>query len=335
MGNNVRLILLAGVMTVLASFFNGAETGAYRLSRLRLRLGVEKRQWFSVLLGRVMQDGSGLLLTLLVGTNLSHYIATSAITTMFLDIVESAHAAELYAALLTAPMLFVFSELIPKNVFLYRADVLMSLFAPLLYVSHKVFTWCGAVPLLRLMSNLSARLIGSPASSRTMMTSSASHHVRAILRDTQEEGLLSRVQTEMIDRIVNIPGLRLSAVMVPLARIESVSIRSDRAALMKELRRHTCTRLLVWDGAPTKIVGFVNLYDVLGCPEPFTDLETCLKPIRNLGASTPIIEAVDLMRREELKIVLVMRRRGKRDVPVGIVTMKDLVEELMGELAEW
>jgi len=41
------------------------------------------------------------------------------------------------------------------------------------------------------------------------------------------------------------------------------------------------------------------------------------------------------MRREQLKIVLVTRRRGQRDVPMGIVTMKDLVEELLGELAEW
>ena len=61
-----------------------------------------------------------------------------------------------------------------------------------------------------------------------------------------------------------------------------------------------------------------------------------VRPIRRLDATTSVIEAIDIMRRDELKIVLVTRTKpGKREVPVGIVTMKDLVEELLGELAEW
>ncbi len=69
--------------------------------------------------------------------------------------------------------------------------------------------------------------------------------------------------------------------------------------------------------------------------EEFTSLEKFLQPIRSLDADTSITEAINIMRREQCKIVLVTRRRGRRDVPLGIVTMKDLVEELLGELAEW
>jgi len=325
---------LALAMVALAGLFAGSETGIYRLSRLRLRLAAERRKWSSVLLAKVMHDSSGLLLSLLVGTNLSHYIATSVITSMFLD-VASEHVAELYATLLTAPLLFIFSELIPKNVFLHRADMLTSFVAPLLYVSHKVFTWCGIVPLLRLTSGLFARLVGSPVSSRSTMTSSQAHQVKAILRDTREEGLLSRVQTEMIDRIVNILGLRLRTVMVPLGRTQAVEIRCDRTTLLTELTRHALTRLLVWQNTPGNIVGFIDVYEVLGSGEQFEGLEKSLQPIRSLDADTPVIDTIDVMRREQLKIVLVTQRRAKREVPVGIVTMKDLVEELLGELAEW
>lgn len=335
MNSRLALILLVFLMVILAGLFSGSETGVYRLSRLRLRLAVERRKWPAILLGRVMGDSSGLLFSLLVGTSLSYYLATSAITSIFLDTVESEHVAELYATLLTAPLLFICSELIPKNIFLHRADVLTSFVAPLLYVSHKVFTWCGGVPLLKLTSSLFARLIGSPASSRTAITSSQSHQVKALLRDTQEEGLLSTVQTEMIDRIVTIPGLRLSDVMVPLDRARSIRIQSDRAALLDELKRHALTRLLVWRDTPTDIAGFINLYEVLGTDDQFESLEKFLKPIRSLDAGTSVIDTIDFMRRAQSKIVLVTRHRGKRDVPVGIVTMKDLVEELMGELAEW
>ncbi|MEN6577296.1 MAG: CNNM domain-containing protein [Phycisphaerales bacterium] len=335
MNHEVVFMLLAAAMALLAGFFAGAETGIYRLSRLRLRLNAERGKLLSILLAEVMRDSSGLLLSLLVGTNLCHYVATSAITSLFLDIAPSEHVAEVYTALLMAPLLFISSELIPKNIFLHRADILTSLAAPLLYVSHKAFTWCGVVPLLRLTSNLFARLIGSPVSSRTMITSSQGYQVRAILRDTQEEGLLSHVQTEIIDRIVNIPGLRLGTAMVPLSRVHVAGMQSDRSVLLNEIRRHTFTRLLVWRDAPGNIVGFVNIYDVLARDEEFTNLEKFLVPIRNVDATALVIDTIGLMRREQIEVVLVTHRRGSRDVPAGIVTMKDLVEELMGELSEW
>jgi CBS domain containing-hemolysin-like protein len=169
-----------------------------------------------------------------------------------------------------------------------------------------------------------------------MMTSAQKHQVRAILRDTHEEGLLSSVQTEIVDRIITVPGLRLSAVMVPSARVQSVSVHSNRTNLLNVLRRHALTRVLVWEGTPANVIGFVNIYDVLSTDEDYESLAPFLKPIRQLDGATPVIDAIDVMRRDELKIVLVTRaRRGGRQTPVGIVTMKDLVEELLGELAEW
>jgi CBS domain containing-hemolysin-like protein len=328
-------IVLIVLMVLAAGLFAGSETGIYRLSRLRLRLGVERGKWRAILLADAMRDSSGLLLSLLVGTNLAHYVATGLITGLFLGIVASERVAELYAMVVAAPLLFVFSELIPKNVFLHRANLLTSLVAPWLYASHKVFTSCGAVPLLKLTSRLFAQLIGSPVSSKALIASSQSHQVRAILRDTQEEGILSDVQTQMVDRIANIPSVRLSTVMVPLNLVHAVEMRADRTTLLKELEKHAWTRLLVWENTPFEVVGFINVYDVLGTGEEFTSLEKFLLPLRSLDGDTSITEAINIMRREQLRIVLVTRRRGRRDVPMGIVTMKDLVEELLGELAEW
>ena len=74
---------------------------------------------------------------------------------------------------------------------------------------------------------------------------------------------------------------------------------------------------------------------MLGTGEEFTDLRKFLLPLRSLDGDTSITEAINIMRREQWRIVLVTRQRGRREVPMGIVTMKDLVEELLGELAEW
>lgn len=335
MDSPLLTVLAALLLIALAGVLEGAETGLYRLSRLRLRLGVERRQWSSILLSRAMTDSSGLLLSLLIGTTLAHYVATSLTTSMFLRAEASEQAAEFYATLVMTPLLFIFSQLIPKNAFLYRADVLTSSLSPLLYVNYRVLKWCGVISLVRRISRLFARLTGSAVRQERMIASSQGREIQALVRDTQEEGLLSSVQMEMMDRVVNIPRLRLNTVMVPLDRVQSVDVRSDRTALLNELRRQALTRLLVWQDTPTNVVGFVDLYDALGSDLPFESLERFLQPIPRLDADTPVIRAIDIMRREQHKIVLVTRTRAREEVPVGIVTMKDLVEELIGELAEW
>lgn len=327
---------LAVLTMVLSAIFSGLETGVYRLSRLRVRLGAEKGRWRYILLGKAMQDGSGLLLSLLVANNLANYLATSSITYLFLAVATSERMAELLATLLAAPLLFVFAESLPKNVFLYRADALTAYFGPLLFVVHRLLTWCGIVPLLKLTSQLFGCMMGSAVPSKTMITSAQSHQVKAILRDTHEEGILSSVQTEMIGRIINVPNLRLNAVMVPFGQVQSLPIRCDRTALLNKLRHHGLTRILVWEGSSPNVVGFINVYDVLSSEEDFDSLYPFLKPIERLDGSTAVTDAIDIMRCKELKMVLVTRaRRGGRLSPVGIVTMKDLVEELLGELAEW
>jgi len=327
-------LTLTLVTVLLSAAFSGLETGTYRLSRLRLRLGQEKGDLKYILLGKAMRDGSALLLTLLVGNNLVNYLATSSVTYLFLAVAPD-HAAELLATSLTAPLLFVFGESLPKNIFLYRADVLTPYLGPFLYVVHQALTWSGIVPLLRLISQLFARMVGAPVPARQVMVSSQIHHVRTILRDTQEEGLFSHLQTEMLDRVVNIPTLRLSAVMIPMSRVRAIPGQADRTTLLDELKKHAFTRLLVWRDQPSNIVGYINVYDVLAGAASFESVGDVVLPVRSLDAETLVTDAIEVLRREQGKMILVTRRRGSKDAPVGLVTMKDLVEELMGELAEW
>ncbi len=129
-------LTLTLVTVVLSAVFSGMETGIYRLSRLRLRLGAEKGDLRYVLLGRAMRDSSALLLSLLVANNLANYLATSSITYLFLTVAPD-HTAELLATSLTAPLLFVFGESLPKNIFLHRADVVTPYLGPFLYVIHQ------------------------------------------------------------------------------------------------------------------------------------------------------------------------------------------------------
>lgn len=329
-------ISAAFLLILLSGLFSGAETGLYQLSRFRLRLGVENKQLLFVLLGKVMHDSAGLLLSVLIGNNLVNYFGTTIITYLYLKQVGSEYSAELLATATIAPTLFVFAELIPKNIFFYRADLLMPCLAPVLFVFHRVLTWCGAVPLLKAISILFARLTGSHVPGKTIITAAQRSHIRIIFQDTQEEGILSRVQLNIINRLVSISHIRVRSIMTPMNRVQMVDVKSDKSALLEKLRQSEFTRLLIYEGRPDNILGFVNIYEVLSSAGEPVDLRNFVKPIRSLRANTAVIDAIEIMRSESQKVILLVRvSRTGRERPIGIVTMKDLVEELFGELAQW
>ncbi len=333
---NIILILVIVFSVILSGLFAGAETGIYQLSRLRLRLGIEKRRLSFVILGKAMRDSPALLLSMLVGNNLTHCFVTSIVTFLLLSKVEAAHTAELFATLITAPILFVFAELLPKNIFFYRSDTLMPCIAPVLFVFHKLFTWCGMVPVLKFISRIFARLTGSPIPSKTPITAVRQSHIRAVLRETREEGFLSPVQTDIMNRLTGISHLSVKSVMTPIGKAQTVDSNSDNSTLLRKLKKSAFTRLPVYEHHPANIVGFINIYDCLSSPERFTDLHNFIKPIRRFDADTVVTEAINVMQSENQKIVLITRvGHAGRERPIGIVTMKDLVEELLGELADW
>jgi len=323
------------LLIALGAFFAGSETGIYRLSRFRLRLGIEHKKPFYALLGKVMDDSTGLVFSMLIGNNLVHYLVTSIVTVILLATAATTHAAELYATCLMAPTLFIFSEVIPKNVYYHRADTLMPRFAPLLWFFHKLFTYSGAIALLKTISRTFTALLGLPAATAGAITAARSGRMRQIIRETRDEGILSPVQNDIMNRLINIPNITIASVMTPITKTEMLKVSSNRTQVLALLRRCPYTRLPVYEHSRNNITGFVNIYEVLRSGEEFQNLRDFLKPIARFAATTSVIDAMNRMQRQNHKIVLVVPEYARRKRPFGILTMKDLVEEFTGELAQW
>lgn len=333
---NLFLIFVIILSVFFAGLFAGAETGMYQMNLLRLRLGVEKKKLSFIILGRIMQDGPGLLISTLLCTNLSHYIATSIITYLMLSSVRTAHTAELFATIVTAPILFVFAELIPKNLFFYRADSLMPYTSFILYLFKKVFTVLGIVPALKLISRFIRSFGGAVTPFQSNISAVRSPYITAIIRDTKRESLLSPVQTGIINRMAHIGHLTISSVMTALNRVEAVDVNSHKSFLLKKLRNYQFTRLLVYSRSRENIIGYINIYESLLSEKSFSDLNAFVREIDTLPADTIVTDAINIMRNKNQKIVLVTRQKSAKTTrPLGIVTMKDLAEEILGELTEW
>ena len=324
----VYKIILIFFGIFLAGCFAGSETGIYCLSRFRLRLAIRRKRPFAALLGRLINDTQGLILSLLIGTNLTHYLTTSLVTYMFLSASRTSHSAEIYTTIIMTPILFVFSELIPKNIFIHHADTLLVRLSPGIWLFHKICTFIGIVPLLKFISRLVEYLIKSPSAAPSLAIGIKGHYISQIIHETTEEGLLSPAQRDIINRLINIPDIQIAAVMTPLNEVQMVELGTPASGILDVLRQKSFTHLLVYENNSANIVGFVNIYNVLTSETASAGIDSFLEPITTISHDTSVASALNFMRTEKHKIALVTRNKKT----VGIVTIKDLIEELVGEL---
>ncbi len=334
--SEILTIFIALAALAASAFFSGTETGLYQLSRVRVRLGIEQKRLPHILLGKCIEDPSGLTLSILAGNNLFNYILVSIVTGLFISFGYAEYKAEIFATAILTPILFIFAELLPKHLFFSLSNTLMYTFAPFVYFFHKIFIWTGITPLLALVSRGFIRLAGSDLPSNTIIMTAQRHHVKTIFQETEQEGVLSSVQTDILNRLVSIPNIRLVNVMVPISSVRTLDVSTNRQSLLEILAQCPYTRLLVYEGNMTNILGYINIYEALCLDRDFDDLRDFIKPLSTISPSAAVTTGIELMRKKGNKILLVARaapRQGRK--PLGIVTMKDLVEELLGELAEW
>ena len=328
----VALVLLGG-------FFAGAETGIYRLSRFRLRLGIQEHRPFFSILDKVVKDSYGMVLTTLIGNNLTNYAATSIVTYIILSRIQADHSAEFYATAIMTPLLFLCAEIIPKSVFYLHADTILPRLAPLLWFFWQLFTRLGVVGLLKSISGALSRLFGLPPDAAEVITAGHRTQMKQIINETRDEGIVSTFQKDIMQRTVDIPAMPVREVMIPISKVVMADLQTDTAALLDILRTSAYTRLPVYSKTKADIIGLINIYEVLTTGEQFGNLEAFIKPADSLPATTSVLDAIGIMRKANQKMMLITpppdRRKKTKQKPSGIITMKDLIEELTGELTPW
>ncbi len=328
-------IALCLVFVGLSGFFSGAETGLYCVNNARLRLAADRGESAAVRLQALFEDRAGLLFTTLVGTNIANYLAPVCLTMVFLGSLDTAsdlqreHLAELYTTLILTPGVFIFGEIVPKNLFQRNADRLMSRAASLLHGTHAVLRLLGVIGAQRRLSDfVSRRLSDRPTSGSLLHSRTEVYHM---LRESAAEGALSLTQSSILERLHTLGDIRVGRVMVPVGRVVMLSLDATPRDAKGTVRRTPYSRMPVYEDSRRRIRGVVHLLDVLTA-EPSTRIAELAKPPVELAPDEPVTDALATLQRECRRMAVVVDRSGRC---VGIVTVKDLVEEIVGELAAW
>jgi len=323
---NLLALLGIGLFILAAGFYAGAETGGYSINPIRLQYRNERGQRSAMRLSGLLNDMEAFVCTTLLGNNVCVYLAT-ALCTAFVSRYVRPSRAEIVSTLLLSPVLLMFAETIPKNLFHRHADGLMYFFSEVLAASQWLF-W-PVVLMLKAISHVPNMLLGKNEAKEPSWTSQRLHY---FLAEGTQEGVLSVYQNRMARNIMRLDTIRLRDVMVPISQVTMAPIDATPEELKRLAAEKGFSRLPVYEGERTHIVGVVTLLDFLWPEAENGHARSIAREPTCFHMDDAIDDALRRLQRKKQPMGIVL---DGEDKAIGIVTIKDLVEEVVGELEEW
>lgn len=221
----------------------------------------------------------------------------------------------------------VVGELVPKSLALRMAERYSLLLGPALRAMASVVK--PLVWVLTAASNVVLRLFGD----RTSFTEArlSPEEIQELVEEAARVGSLDKSASEIASRAIDFQGLRAVDVMVPRAVVVAVSKDASVEALERITREARFSRLPVYDGTPENIVGYVTLRDLLGpaLRGGSVSLEAHLRPIKFSPGNAFAVALLKELQSDRTPLAMLVDEIG---TVIGLVTVEDLVEELVGEI---
>ena len=319
-------MMLAGM--AMSFLYSGCETGAYAVNKIRLELRAETGSSSARRMRALLRDFQQFLAVVLIGNNIANYLSSAGMIVLLTSL-GYAHA-EWWSLLLVTPAIIIFCELLPKNLFYHHAETLVYTFWPFVWVSRLAYTVTGLAPAIRGVIALTTRLAGRSLGTHESPLGTGGR-LAAILEEGRASGVLSHAQSLIARRVVNIARVPVRDTMIPLERAVLVEESVSADDLRRLLREQQHPRVGVCAGRRENIVGLLNIYDVLldeGGSPPSAHLTSPLMLPEHLN----VTEALVALQQHRTAMGFVTDPQGGC---IGLVTVKDLVEEIVGELEEW
>ncbi|MCU0857839.1 MAG: CNNM domain-containing protein [Pontiellaceae bacterium] len=303
--------------------FSGLETGGYLLNRIRLRVRVRQGNRPAVRLQESLHDAHRFIFTVLIGNNIANYLLSSEVTRLYSEAeVWNAQAAATLTLMLP---LFLFGELIPKNIFRHRADTLMYRYSWFLYFAQRLFS--PATAFLKALFNL---LTGGRGRREERGGLSLSlQGFREYFSGDTRRNTLSAHQHGMIDNLVSMHRVPVRQIMKPPASMIQLSEKATVGQVLDLMRTGNTDQVAVCRGTARSIAGFINLFNLM---DPALKPDDPIKPLLHkpiqVTDGMPLTRAFRVLRKRGGQMAAVVDRSSRI---VGLLHLRDIAGYIVSE----
>jgi Mg2+/Co2+ transporter CorB len=313
---------------LLSAFFSGSETALMTLNRYRLRHLVKQKNRSAIKTNNLLKRPDRLIGLILLGNNFVNNFAASIATVIAIRVGGGGEEAIAIATAILTLAVLIFSEVTPKTLGALRPDGLA-------YAASWVYT-----PLLKLLyplvwmvssvSNLLLRLFGIYVA-RGKTDGISKEELRSIV--SEAEHLMPSRYQNMLLSILDMESASVDDIMTPRHEIYGLDLEASVEVIIKQLQHSPYTRLPVYRKNIDRVIGFLDVRKVLpktGDADFDKQIisDHLIKPFF-IPASTSLHKQMQSFKTEKLRMGLIVDEYG--DVQ-GLVTLDDLLQEIVGEL---
>lgn len=337
------LALAVLVCLVLSAFYSGSETALVSVNKFRINQLVESENTRASIVHRLIESPQRMLALTLVGTNLANVLIAQLgeglVARGLPNLTVSLQG--LIATVGITTLLLIFGEILPKTIFRVKADTLALRYAYLLRLSEMVLA-----PLIYLVQTLTqfiVKLIDRGAS--TPSPDAQREELRLLATMGERSGNLHTDQRRMIHSLLNLQNRTVAQVMVPLVDIVAIEKHTKCEDFLQVAADSGFSRIPVYEEHIYNIVGIVNLLDVIyndveserhSTPDRKSDvlpntIEPFIRTVLHVPESKNINALLKEIQHTRHTMVFAVDEYGGT---VGLVTVEDLVEEIVGEFAD-
>ena len=337
------LALAVLVCLVLSAFYSGSETALVSVNKFRLNQLVEDKNARASIVHRLVESPQRMLALTLVGTNLANVLIAQLGEGLVVRGLPNL-AVSLQGLIATAgitTLLLIFGEILPKTIFRVKADALVLRYAYLLRLSEMVLA-----PLIYFVQTLTQFIVKlTDRGASTPSPDAQREELRLLATMGERSGNLHTDQRRMIHSLLNLQNRTVAQVMVPLVDIVAIEKNTKCEDFLQIAAESGFSRIPVYEEQIYNIVGIVNLLDVIynnvesGAnsnhneeldPLPNT-IEPFIRTVLHVPASKNINDLLKEIQHTRHTMVFAVDEYGGT---VGLVTIEDLVEEIVGEFAD-
>lgn len=316
----LAILALFGTGLFLSACFSGSETGFYRATRLRLALDAFHGGRVAKLLLWLSNRPSMFVATTLVGNNVANYfVSLSVVMANDALFAGSSRMAELVGSFLLTPVLFVYGELLPKNLFLQSPNLLLRRVGPLLAVFFLLFLPVSVV--LWWLNRALQRL--TKTQQETLRWTLAGQEVSRVLDEGGEAGILVPAQRRLAKGIFALGKHSVADLVQPLAGVPRARANMSRQDALGLARRYRIAVVPVESTeGPRRLVGYLRVSDLALSND---DRLSPIRPLLRLPASTSQLAALARLQSEKEELAVIDDQGETR----GIVRVEDLRARLL------
>ncbi|OGQ30076.1 MAG: hypothetical protein A3B79_03475 [Deltaproteobacteria bacterium RIFCSPHIGHO2_02_FULL_50_15] len=307
----------------LEGFFSGSEISLVAVDKQKLRQKAALGHRGAKIAERFIGNPPLLFSVTLLGQNF-FIVANTVLATFF--IIQRWGTEYEFLALLLSPLVLIFGEVVPKSFFQQHANRWASKISPFLlafcYITY---------PLVSVLSRLTHLMLGGVKNRSILQPAITKEGLELMLSDRENQANIKPGVRETIRKILNITETRVYEIMTPLVEADCVRSTTRIREVYEIFRDNGFSRMPVFKDRVTKMIGVLNIFDVLHAEDPEAFVTTMMKPPLYVPDLMVVDELFKLLKSNKKNIAFVVDEYGG---VVGIVTIEDILEEIVGEIED-